>query len=103
MTSGKKLIKEAIREFILEDKKKDVDVDVEDLDDFQYATIARSLIMKYEDGTVDQNISRLVDDYVASHKATTGKSLDGEKLYDAVVDEMQTFVDSTNVRSFGGT
>lgn len=98
--SSKKIIQEAVREFLLEEKGNPKE---EDLDDFQYATIARQLVMKYEDGTVEQNISRLVDNFVAAHKATTGKSLDGERLYDAVVEEMRNFTDSTNVRSYGGT
>lgn len=101
MSSIKNLIREAVREFLLEAGEKDPREE-EDLDDYQYATIARQLIMKYEDGTVDQNISRLVDNYVKAHKATSGVSLDGEKLYDAVVDEMQHFMTSTNVRDVGG-
>lgn len=98
MSSVKKLVTEAVREFLLEEKK---DPREEDLEDFHYAQIARQLIMKYEDGTVEQNISKLVDNYVKAHKATTGMSVDGEKLYDAVVDEMQNFTNSTNVRTFG--
>lgn len=98
--SSTKIIQEAVREFLLEEKGKPKE---EDLDDFQYATIARQLVMKYEDGTVDQNISRLVDNYVNAHKSTTGMSLDGERLYDAVVEEMRNFTTSTNIRSYGGT
>lgn len=100
MSSAKKLIKEAVREFLLEAGEKDPKKE-EDLDEYQYAVIARQLVMKYEDGTVEQNISRLVDNYVKAHKATTGMSLDGEKLYDAVIKEMQNFTDSTNIVDVG--
>lgn len=104
--STKNLIKEAVKEILLSEKSggdaRDYANEEPDPDDFQYDAIARKLIWTYEDGTVDQDISKLVDNYVKAYKSSHGVDLDGEKLYDAVVEQMSTFTDSTNVRSFGG-
>lgn len=96
-----RLIRLAVKEFLLSEAKAtpenqgDIEKE-EELDDFQYMVKARQLVWSYEDGAIEQNLSRLVDNYVKSYKATHGVQLDAEKLYDAVLEQMKAYSDSVN-------
>jgi hypothetical protein len=105
MSTMKNLIREAVREFMLSENVKDArdfasgDVD---MDQFRYMTIARQLVWAYEDGTVAQDVDKLVDNYVKAQKATNGISVDRDKLRDAVKDQFDALTHASNVRTFGG-
>lgn len=106
MSSLNKLIKEAVREFLISEaaihagskasRQKGDNEKIEALDDLQYELVARKLVWNYEDGTMDQNISRLVDNYCKSYKATHGVEIDNEKLYDAVIEQMKNYSGSVD-------
>lgn len=98
------LIKEIVKEIILEKAgvPKDYVHSLNDIEDIEYETIARILVMNHEDGTPLQDFYKLVDNYVRSVKQTSGVSLDVEKLYNEVVKQLNVFIDSTNIRTYGG-
>ena len=105
MSTIKDLIRETVREVLLAEKAgyvRDFASDDAEMDDFLYDTIARKIVWAYEDGTVGQDVKKLVDNYVKAYRTSHGIDLDGKKLYDAVVVQMETFKTSTNVRSFAG-
>ncbi len=81
------------------DEKKEVD----DFDERRYDTIARQLVMNWEDRSPEANWKAIAKSYTNAKKSVTGKTLDSNALYDAIVKFLETDGDTRNQCILGGT
>lgn len=73
-------LKKLLRTYINEVKSED-----DLLDDFQYDVIARELFTRFGGPKLDQDVTAIVDRYVALQSKVNHKKIDKEKLYDAAL------------------
>lgn len=93
-------------DFLLDDdelNEVDEDKESEVFSDRRYDMIARQLIFNFQDDTPEVNWKKVAQNYANSKKSQTGKTIDVNALYTALVRYMETDGDERNQAIFAGT